>query len=89
MESKRSGAYEFVLVTLLVLFWGSVGLNRVGIGVIFPEIVPEFHMAYWQASLLVAGTSVTWRSAAGPAAGCPTAMAGAGCCCRLRAGSAS
>ncbi|HKW52357.1 MAG TPA: MFS transporter [Stellaceae bacterium] len=47
-------------MALLVLFWGSVGLNRVGIGVIFPEIVPEFHLAYWQTSLLVAGTSVTW-----------------------------
>jgi MFS family permease len=60
MRESRSRAYEFVLVALLVLFWGSVGLNRVGIGVIFPDIVPEFHMAYWQASLLVAGTSVTW-----------------------------
>ena len=56
----KSSAYEFALVALLVLFWGSVGLNRVGIGLIFPDIVPEFHMAYWQASLLVAGTSVTW-----------------------------
>lgn len=57
---RRSGGYEIALMTLLVLFWGSVGLNRVGIGVIFPEIVPEFHMAYWQAALLVSGTSVTW-----------------------------
>jgi MFS family permease len=60
MTDPRSGRYEFMLMTLLVLFWGSVGLNRVGIGVIFPEIVPEFHLAYWQTSLLVAGTSVTW-----------------------------
>ena len=60
MRGPRSGAYEFILVALLVLFWGSVGLNRVGIGVIFPEIVPAFHLAYWQTSFLVAGTSVTW-----------------------------
>lgn len=60
MTRSHSGAYEFTLVALLVLFWGSVGLNRVGIGVIFPEIVPEFHLAYWQTSMLVAGTSVTW-----------------------------
>ncbi|HWI26761.1 MAG TPA: MFS transporter [Stellaceae bacterium] len=60
MKPRSSSAYEFMLVALLVLFWGSVGLNRVGIGLIFPDIVPEFHMAYWQASLLVAGTSVTW-----------------------------
>jgi MFS family permease len=60
MIGSRSGRYEFILMALLVLFWGSVGLNRVGIGVIFPEIVPEFHLAYWQTSLLVAGTSVTW-----------------------------
>src|SRR5258708_8892594 len=60
MRGPRSGAYEFILVALLVLFWGSVGLNRVGIGVIFREIVPAFHLAYWQTSFLVAGTSVTW-----------------------------
>ena len=60
MTGPRAGRYEFFLMALLVLFWGSVGLNRVGIGVIFPEIVPEFHLAYWQTSLLVAGTSVTW-----------------------------
>jgi MFS family permease len=60
MRGESSGRQEFILVALLVLFWGSVGLNRVGIGVIFPEIVPEFHLAYWQTSMLVAGTSVTW-----------------------------
>lgn len=60
MTRPHSGTYEFILMALLVLFWGSVGLNRVGIGVIFPEIVPEFHLAYWQTSMLVAGTSVTW-----------------------------
>ena len=52
--------YETGLVALLMLFWGCVGLNRVGIGVIFPQIIPEFHMQKWQASLLIAGTSVTW-----------------------------
>ncbi len=60
METPRSARYEFAIVALLVLFWGSVGLNRVGIGFIFPQIVPEFHMAMWQAGLLISGTSITW-----------------------------
>ena len=60
MASPRSTRYEYGIVALLVLFWGFVGLNRVGIGFIFPKIVPEFHMALWQAGLLVSGTSVTW-----------------------------
>jgi MFS transporter, ACS family, hexuronate transporter len=57
---SRPRHYEFTLISLLVLLWGSVGLNRVGIGAIFPEIVPAFHMKYWQTSLLISGTSVTW-----------------------------
>jgi predicted MFS family arabinose efflux permease len=59
----NSRRYEITLLVLLVLFWGSVGLNRVGIGFIFPKIVPEFHMAQWQVGLLVSGTSVTWAIA--------------------------
>src|SRR5579883_1231818 len=54
------GRREFGLVTLLLLFWGSVGLNRTGLGVIFPQIIPEFHLSHLQASLLLSGTSVTW-----------------------------
>ncbi|MDE2229313.1 MAG: MFS transporter [Alphaproteobacteria bacterium] len=60
MASPRSTRYEYGITALLVLFWGFVGLNRVGIGFIFPKIVPEFHMAMWQAGLLISGTSVTW-----------------------------
>jgi MFS family permease len=58
-REKVSG-YELLLLALLILLWGSVGLNRVGIGFIFPVIVPEFHMPQWQVGLLVSGTSVTW-----------------------------
>jgi ACS family hexuronate transporter-like MFS transporter len=60
MPRQKSAAYEFYIMVLLVLFWGCIGLNRVGIGFIFPKIVPEFHMALWQAGLLISGTSVTW-----------------------------
>lgn len=59
--SRRSPVlYEIAIMVLLVLFWGCIGLNRVGIGFIFPKIVPEFHMPLWQAGLLISGTSVTW-----------------------------
>jgi MFS family permease len=57
---SRSRRYEFTLVGLLVLLWGSVGLNRIGIGAIFPEIKPAFGMSNLETSLLISGTSVTW-----------------------------
>jgi MFS transporter, ACS family, hexuronate transporter len=62
-RAARSRAYEFVLVALLVLLWGGVGLNRIGLGFIFPQLKAEFGMANWQASLLISGTSVTWALA--------------------------
>jgi MFS family permease len=52
-----------VVLALLTAFWGLVGLNRLGITYLFPIIVPDFHMAYWQASLLISGTSFTWAFA--------------------------
>jgi MFS family permease len=58
--SRPSAAYELYLMVLLVLFWGCIGLNRAGLGFIFPSIVPEFHMEMWQAGLLISGTSITW-----------------------------
>ncbi len=60
MQSRQPARYEFRIMVLLVLFWGCIGINRVGIGFIFPIIVPEFHMQLWQAGLLISGTSVTW-----------------------------
>src|ERR671931_2309756 len=52
--------YQWVLLGLLIAFWGLVGISRLGIGYIFPLIIPEFHMPLWQASLLISGTSFTW-----------------------------
>lgn len=60
MSSRKPARYEFYIMVLLVLFWGCIGLNRVGIGFIFPIIVPEFHMPLWQAGLLISGTSISW-----------------------------
>lgn len=57
---SRSPAYPWVLLALLTSFWGLVGLNRIGIAYLFPILVPEFHMAYWQVGLLISGTSFTW-----------------------------
>ncbi|MBV9568418.1 MAG: MFS transporter [Hyphomicrobiales bacterium] len=60
MPVGRPARYELTIVVLLALFWGCVGLNRFSIGLIFPLIVPEFHLAGWQLGLLISGTSVTW-----------------------------
>src|SRR5579859_27761 len=40
--------------------FGFVGLNRVGIGYVMPLVVQEFHLEFWQAGLLVSGTSLGW-----------------------------
>jgi predicted MFS family arabinose efflux permease len=60
--SSRGGviSYEFIITALLILFWGSVGLNRIGIGVIAPYIKPEFGLSNFQIGLLVSGTAATW-----------------------------
>lgn len=63
MTAARPRYYEFVLLALLVLLWGSVGLNRIGLGLIFPQIKAEFGMSNKEASLLIAGTSITWAFA--------------------------
>jgi MFS family permease len=60
VPAGKSARYEFVILALLALFWGSVGLNRFGLGMIFPVIGPEFHLEGWQMGLLISGTSVTW-----------------------------
>lgn len=52
--------YKWVLLGLLVGFWGLVGINRLGITYLFPVIRPEFHMSLTQLSFLIGGTSVTW-----------------------------
>jgi predicted MFS family arabinose efflux permease len=57
---RPTAPHPWVVLGLLTGFWGLVGLNRLGISYLFPIIVPEFHMAYWQASLLISGTSLTW-----------------------------
>lgn len=52
--------YKWVLLGLLVGFWGLVGINRLGITYLFPVIRPEFHLSLTQLSLLISGTSFTW-----------------------------
>lgn len=57
---RNPRVYEWTIVLLLMLMWGVVGLNRIGIAYLFPILVPRFHLAYWQVGLLLSGTSVTW-----------------------------
>jgi MFS family permease len=52
--------YRWVLLGLLVGFWGLVGINRLGIQFLFPFLRKDFHLSVTQISLLVAGTSLTW-----------------------------
>jgi MFS family permease len=53
-----------MLVLSLALMFGFVGINRVGIGYVLPPIVQEFHLEFWQAGLLVSGTSLAWAISA-------------------------
>lgn len=52
--------YEVKIVIVLMLLWGFVGFNRIGITYLFPILVKEFGMKNWQAGALVSGTSITW-----------------------------
>ncbi len=62
---RRDGqVYEWTLVISLALVFGFVGLNRVGIGYVMPPVVQEFHLEFWQAGLLVSGTSLGWALSA-------------------------
>jgi hypothetical protein len=58
--SNGRSMYPWVVLGLLTAFWGLVGLNRVGIGFVLPAIRDEFGLAFWQAGLLISGTSLTW-----------------------------
>ncbi len=89
MNVARPHHYVPALVGLLVLLWGSVGLNRIGLGLILPNIRSEFGIDNLQASLLLAGTSITWAFASWVAAGSPTISAVGSCCCRRWRSSAS
>ncbi|HUH86118.1 MAG TPA: MFS transporter [Stellaceae bacterium] len=63
MNIARPRSYVISLVGLLVLLWGSVGLNRIGLGFILPNLRHEFGIDNLEASLLLAGTSITWAFA--------------------------
>lgn len=59
-REERMSRYHWMLLSLLVGFWGLVGINRLGITYLFPILVPAFHLALWQTGLLISGTSFTW-----------------------------
>ena len=64
MVRREGHVYEWTLVFSLALMFGFVGINRVGIGYVLPPIVQEFHLEFWQAGLLVSGTSLAWAISA-------------------------
>ena len=60
MNKDSNVKKEYTMVACMLLLWGFIGLNRVGIAFLFPILVPLFHMSYFQAGLLISGTSVLW-----------------------------
>jgi MFS family permease len=63
-KKTRGRTWDLALVIALALVWGYVGLNRTGIGFLLPPIVDDLHLEFWQASLLISGTSATHALAA-------------------------
>ena len=60
MEQKSNLKTEYTMVILMAILWGFIGLNRIGIAYLFPTLIPLFHMNYFEAGLLLSGTSILW-----------------------------
>lgn len=55
MPSCRAAGHEFTVTAPPSLFWRRIGLNRLGIGIVFAMNVPLFHMHFWPAGQRLRG----------------------------------
>jgi predicted MFS family arabinose efflux permease len=57
---RRSARYEFGLVVLLFLTWGTVFLDRMSLLYLAPFIAPDLHLSHTQVGLLVSALALAW-----------------------------
>jgi predicted MFS family arabinose efflux permease len=57
---RPSARYEFGLVVLLFLTWGTVFLDRMSLLYLAPFIAPDLHLSHTQVGLLVSALALAW-----------------------------
>ncbi len=58
----QSARYEFGLVVLLFLTWGTVFLDRMSLLYLAPFIAPDLHLSHTQVGLVVSGLALAWAA---------------------------
>jgi len=59
-DLKASSRYEFGLVALFFLTWGTVFLDRMSVLYLAPLIAPQLHLTHAQVGLLASSLAVAW-----------------------------
>jgi len=59
-DLKASSRYEFGLVVLFFLTWGTVFLDRMSVLYLAPLIAPQLHLTHAQVGLLASSLAVAW-----------------------------
>lgn len=64
LDQHRPKSYEWKIVILLAILWGTVGLDRLVIVYLFPMLIPEFGLNNAQAGALTSVLAMTWAVSA-------------------------
>lgn len=64
LDQNRPKSYEWKIVILLAILWGTVGLDRLVIVYLFPILIPEFGLNNAQAGALTSVLAMTWAGSA-------------------------
>ncbi|MDQ0191477.1 hypothetical protein JI721_10320 [Alicyclobacillus cycloheptanicus] len=60
-QPVKSNRYEWTILILLAILWGTVGLDRLVIVYLFPVIVPQFHLTNAQAGAITSALALAWH----------------------------
>lgn len=63
-EQQRPKGYEGKIVLVLALVWGFIGLDRLAVVYLFPQIIPEFGLNNTQAGAIASILAITWAVSA-------------------------
>lgn len=60
LDQQKSGSYEWKVLIILTLLWGTVALDRLAVVFLFPVIIPEFNLTNAQAGAITSILSMCW-----------------------------